>query len=153
MKRFFTVHGGLWVAQGCLAILTCLLLALDVGAYWITAWFLRVSHGLEGLRDSILLLISIYACSLPAWVAVGSLWKLLRAIAKGEIFSAANVKRLRATAACCFAVCLATALSTLYYLPMLLPALAACFIGGIVCIVTGAFQKALQMQEELAFTI
>lgn len=153
MKKAGSICRGLLPARASLAVLSLLLLAMDAGAYWIAKWFLLVSHGLEGLSDRIFFLSSIYGCSIPAWLAVVSLWQLLHAIGIGEIFSAPNVKYLRRTSACCFAICFVTLLSTLYYLPMLLLALASCFIGGIVCIVTGAFQKALQMQDELDFTV
>lgn len=153
MKNTIVERSGMMISKICLAILTGLLVALDIGAYWIAAWFLSVSHGLNGMRDGICLLVSIYGCSIPAWIAVVSLWKLLRSISRGEIFSNATVRALHTTALCCFAVFAITALSAIYYLPMLLLALVACFIGGIVSVVGIAFRNALQMRDELDFTV
>lgn len=153
MKNFIKNRGGLLLAEICLALLVLLLLAMDVFAYWVVKWFLGVSHGLGGLQDGILFMDSIYGCSIPAWVAVVNLWKLLRAIGRGEIFSEHTVRYLRNTAVCCFIVCVILLLSALYYLPMLLLALVACFIGAIVCIVASCFRRALQMQDELDFTV
>lgn len=153
MKKLTNDRGGLVLSELCLAILTLILLAMDIGAYWVVQWFLGISHGHGGLRDGILFMASIYACSIPAWIAVAALWKLLRAIGRGEIFSADNVRRLQTTARCCFIVCIVTLLSAIYYYPMVLLALVACFMGGIVLTVKSAFQKALQMQDELDFTV
>lgn len=153
MKNFIKNRGGLLLAEICLAILVLGLLTMDVFAYWVVKWFLGVSHGLGGLRDGLCLIFSLYGCSIPAWVAVVNLWKLLRAIGRGEIFSEHTVRYLHNTAVCCFIVCVILLLSALYYLPMLLPALVACFIGAIVCIVASCFRKALQMQDELDFTV
>ena len=145
--------GTLWFSFACLIVFSLLLLYLDVRGYWIVQWFLGVSHGHGGTRDCILFMSTIYACSVCAWIAVVSLWRLLRLVARGEAFSRGSVRCLRTTSVCCFAVALLTLASALYYLPMVLPALCAGFMGAVVRIVMNAFESALSMREELNLVV
>ena len=140
-------------SQVCLIVFVLLLAYLDLRAYWIVQWFLGVSHGHGGLRDSILFMATIYLCSVFAWIAVVSLWRLLRLVARGEAFSHASVRFLRTTSVCCFAVAVIALASALYYLPMVLPALCAGFMGAVVRIVMNAFESALSMREELNLVV
>ena len=153
MEHIPVRRGSLRLSQGLLILFALMLLALDVLGYRVITWFLLVSHGLGGLRDGILLACTMYACSVCAWIAAVALWKLLWRISKGEVFSARTVRDLRVTGWCCFAVCAITLLSTLYYRPMILPALASGFIGAIVRIVMSAFESAASMREELDLTV
>lgn len=153
LNKNSTNRGSLWFSQACLIIFALLLLALDLRGFWIIRWFLGVSHGLGGLRDGICLACTLYSCSVCAWIAVVVLWWLLRLVAKGSAFSPAAVRCLRITGWCCFAVAALTLASTLYYLPMVLPALCAGFMGAIVRIVMSAFESALSMREELDLTV
>ena len=153
MNQIPLKRGSLRLSQGLLIVFALLLLALDVFGRRVITWFLLVSHGLEGRRDGILLGCTLYACSVCAWIAAVALWMLLRRIDKGEIFSERTVRYLRVTSWCCFAVCAVTLLSTLYYRPMLLFALASGFIGAIVRIVMSAFEGAVSMREELDLTV
>ena len=96
---------------------------------------------------------TIYACSVCAWIAAFAMWRLLRRIDRGEVFTGRTVRDLRVTGWCCFGVCAVTLASTLYYRPMLLPALASGFIGAIVRVVMSAFEGAVSMREELDLTV
>lgn len=145
--------GTLWFSFACLIVFSLLLLYLDLRAYWIVQWFLGVSHGHGGLRDCILFMTTIYLCSVFAWIAVVSLWRLLRLVARSDAFSLASVRFLRTTSFCCFAVAAIALASALYYFPMVLPALCAGFMGAIVRIVMDAFASALSMREELNLVV
>ena len=153
MEQIPVRRGSLRLSQGLLILFALMLLALDVFGRRVITWFLAVSHGLEGRRDGILLGCTIYACSVCAWIAAVALWKLLRQIDRGEVFTERAVRDLRVTGWCCFAVCAITLASTLYYRPMLLPALASGFAGAIVRVVMSAFEGAVSMREELDLTV
>ena len=140
-------------SQVCLIVFVLLLVFLDVRAWRIVQWFLDVSHGHGGTRDFILFMTTIYSCSICAWIAVVALWRLLQLVSKGDAFSRDSVRYLRITSICCFAVALITLASALYYLPMILLALCAGFMGAIVRIVMNSFESALSMREELNLVV
>ena len=153
MEQIPVRRGSLRLSQGLLILFALMLLALDVFGRRVITWFLAVSHGLSGLRDGVLLACTMYACSICAWIAAAAMWQLLRRISRGEVFTGRTVRDLRVTGWCCFAVCAITLASTLYYRPMLLPALASGFVGAIVRIVMSAFESAVSMREELDLTV
>lgn len=143
------------LSVACVWVFFLLLAALDIGCYWLVEWFLsipRVTLG-HGLREGLLLMSSLYLCSLPAWTLLLNLYGLLGSIGKGHVFTAQNVARLRRVSWCCIAVCVVCLASALYYLPWLLGGAAAGFMALIVRIVKNCFEQALRMKDELDFTI
>ena len=75
------------------------LLALDISAYWISDWFLL--HRLHHDYEAIMMMITIYACSVYGWIFLFQFWFLLVSIKHGEIFTNENVLRLRNVAWSC----------------------------------------------------
>ena len=142
----------LLLSRICVAAFAVLLLALDIGCYWLARWFFVELRGMPW-QYALLLMVTVYLCSILAWVLLWKLWGLLAAIRAGEVFSEANVSRLRAVSWCCFGAALITLLSCLYYLPFLFAAVAAAFVGLIVRIVKNVFRQALDMKSELDLTI
>lgn len=137
----------------CIIAFAVLLAAIDIGAYWLVAWLISISSVLGGLQNSNLLFVIIYSCSILAWILLFSLWKLLQNMKAGIIFQADNVRYLRLTSWCCFGVCAICCTGTFFYVPMILIAIAAGFIGLIVRIVKNVFEQARAMKEELDFTV
>ncbi len=139
----------------CFAVL---LLALDVSCWWVTRWIVanRLYQGEVGApitREVTLMMVSILAGSVLGWIFLHRLWTLLLSIKGGEVFTGANVRRMRVMSWCCMgaaAICLASAL---YYLPFLLVGLAAGFTGLIVRVVKNVFQQAIAMKDELDLTV
>jgi hypothetical protein len=129
------------------------LAALDVAAYWVVRWYLRISLGLEGLGDGIFLLAMLYLCSVCGWILLWSLWRLLGNLKKGRVFTAENVRALRAASWCCAGVFAVCGLGTLHYTPFVAFSVAAGFMALIVRIVKNVFQQAVQMKSELDLTI
>lgn len=130
-----------------------LLVAMDVGAYWLVTWFLGQSDMLGGVHDGCILLICIYSCSIPAWITLVALWRLLRSIGRGEIFTVDNIHQLRLTSWCCSLAGLILLAGSFFYPPLLVLALAAGFMGLIVRIVKNVFVQALAMKDELDLTV
>jgi hypothetical protein len=138
----------------CAVVFFALLLGgMDVGAWWITHYFVELSRLLSGAQYRDLLAV-VYLCSVAGWVALWQLWRLLGHIRRGEIFVRENVTAMRGVSWCCFAVmavCVAGA--GLVYPLLLVVAIAAGFMGLIVRIVKNAFQQAIAMKDELDFTV
>ena len=130
-----------------------LLLALVVGCYWGVQYFLSVSNVLGSLWDGILLMAVVYACSIPAWITLKSLWNILVRIGREAVFVEENVRDMRRTSWCCIVVALICLLGSVFYLTLLVMAAAAGFMGLIVRIVKNVFQQAVSMKDELDFTV
>lgn len=99
------------------------------------------------------LLTTIYACSLPALIALISLDRLLTNIKKDEVFVERNVKHLRRISWCCFIVSIILVLSGFYYILFLMIAIAAAFFGLILRVVKNVIQQAMIIKDENDYTI
>ena len=137
----------------CVVFFALLLLAADIGCYWAVEYFLSVSKTLGGVWDGILLMAVVYACSIPAWITLKSLWNILVRIGQGNVFVAENVRDMRRTSWCCMIVAVICLLGTGFYLTLLVMAVAAAFMGLIVRIVKNIFAPAVSMKDELDFTV
>ena len=82
-----------------------------------------------------------------------SLLRLLFNIKKDEIFINANVKYLRLISWCCFVVAIITFVGGVFYVPFLLIAVAAAFVGLMLRIVKNIMQNAVEINEENELTI
>lgn len=141
------------LSRVCIVIFGALLAVADIGSYWLVSWFMWVSHTLSGLKDGILLMITIYSCSIFAWILLVNLWKLLTNIQQGMVFEMTSVKYLRIAAWCCAGVCFICFLSTIYYTPFILISVAAGFMALIVRIIKNVFEQAISMKDELDLTV
>ena len=98
-------------------------------------------------------LISTYTLCVPAVVALYGLWQLLDNISKGDVFIENNVQIMRMLSwRCIFAggICFASAA---YYLPFMIIAVAAGFVGLLLRIVKNVFARAVEIKEESDYTI
>ncbi len=98
-------------------------------------------------------LICFYVCLLPAFIALLSLVKMLFAIKREEIFTSANILRLRILSWCCFAVAFVTAVGCIFYVPLVVVAVAAGFIGLIIRVIKNVICSAKILREENELTI
>lgn len=136
------------VGTVCFALVV---LALDIAAYWVSQWF--VAHRLYNAYEGVLMMVSIYSCSVFGWIFLWQLWTLLRSIKRGEVFTPANIRRLRAASWCCFftaAICFA---SGFYYLPFFIVSGAAGFTGLFIRVMKNVFAQARDMKNELDLTV
>ena len=139
------------LSQVCVILFSVLLLALDAGCYWAAAWVIR----LRGMSDQqrVWLMVTVYLCSIFAWILLARLWQLLRNIQAWRVFEAENVRILRAVSWCCVGAGLICLAGAFWYLPFALVSVAACFMALIVRIVKNIFQQAIAMKSELDFTV
>lgn len=97
--------------------------------------------------------LTLFAFAVPAFAAMGALFRLLRAIRRGEVFVADNVRRLRRISWCCFAAAAVFLLSALYRPTWGVLALAAAFGGMVLRVVKNVFAAAVALQDEHDLTI
>ena len=147
----WTKDKSILLSQVCVAVFALLLAALDIGCYWAVGWFI----GLRGMawQTGAALMVTIYLCSVFAWLLLFHLWKLLGNMKKGFVFVEDNVKRLRVVSWCCVGAAVICFASCAYYLPFLFVSIAAAFMALIVRIVKNVFQQANAMKSELDFTV
>ena len=136
----------------CVWLFAAGLLALDVGVYWFARRFFVELRGAPW-QNAVFTMASVYLCSIPAWITLWSLRRLLLNLRRGAVFTEENVRLLRRVSWCCAIAAAVTALNALYYLPFLFLAVAEGFMALIVRIVKNAFQEAAAMRSELDLTI
>lgn len=139
------------LSQACVIGFAALLLALDVGCYWAVGAFTRL-RGMHW-QTGILMMLTIYLCSIFAWLLLARLWRLLRNIQSCLVFEAENVRLLRAVSWYCVGAAVICLVSAIYYLPFAAIGIAAGFMALIVRIVKNVFQQAIAMKAELDFTV
>lgn len=128
------------------------LVGVCITAPWLFERFSLVRHMVpqQMLR---FFLVTVYSVAVPAAIALWQLHGLLFEIRKEQVFTAANVARLRVLSWCCLAagaICLA---SVLYYPPFLALAAAGAFMALILRVVKNVFEQAVALKAENDFTI
>lgn len=108
---------------------------------------------LDPFTGKVFFLSSFYSMLLPAIMALGCLYCLLVNISREEIFVKSNVRYLRWISWACYLAALIALLSTCYYLPFLLVAAGAGFMGLILRVVKNVFAEAVFIKEENDYTI
>lgn len=117
-------------------------------------WYFDAAHSIEPpvmLYKTVL--ICFYICLPFAFGALICLLKILFAIKGGEIFTNANIGRLRILSWCCFAISITTLIGGWFYYPLLLIAAAAGFIGLILRVIKNVIYSAKILREENELTI
>lgn len=115
-------------------------------------------------RFRIPMLVTLYALSVPAWIALVDLYRLLSNLREGQVFTKGNIRLLRVISWCCFGVtgisllCFIPILGMAGYRPLAVPMLgmvplAAALMGLIVRIVKNVFEQAAVMKDELDYTV
>lgn len=137
----------LWVTR----LFMLLFLAIAVGAYWIINWYVEISSKQETLTD--VLLISTYACSVPAGIALCSLNKVLTNLRKKIIFDGENTKMLRILSWCCVVAGLFSMYAGVHYYPIMIISIGAFFMALIVRVVKNCFEVAVEIKKENDMTI
>ena len=141
----------------CFIFAGILTAALFVGPWFVKFWF-SVYRGWnangEAMQNmSTLFAACFYPCAFFAYTTLYSLLKLLFNIKKQDIFIDKNVKYLRRISWCCFAVSFITLIGGVFYVPFLLVAVAAAFVGLMLRVVKNVMQNAVEINEENELTI
>ena len=140
------------LSQLCLLLFAAVLLAVVVFAPWIVAWFIRFSRAdIAGTEK--LFLATIYVGAVPAVLLWHSLFSLLGRVAKRQMFVAENVSSLRRISWACMAGAGICILSAGYYIPWLMVAIPALFVGLIVRVVKNVFALGVALQADADLTV
>ena len=146
------------LSKCCVFVAMAMLLTVVIGTPWFFDGLLtRLSDG--GMLRATLyhlrayFMTTIYVGFFPAAGLLVSLFLLLHRIEKGRLFVRENTASLRHISWCCFAGAIVSLVSMTYWLPWLVIAIAAAFIGLIVRVIKNIFEKAVLLQDEADFTI
>lgn len=130
------------------------LLACDIGGWWLVQFICEMLvHRNHGLAGGYVLLACLYLCSVPAYLLLYDMNRLLRNIQAARVFLPANVRLLRRISWCCFAAALICLVGAPVWYSLLIVTVAAAFVGLIVRIVKNVFEQAILMKDELDYTV
>lgn len=137
-------------------IFTMLFMVALLGALVAGPWLVKLLtwyslHAYNGLFP--FFLVTIYTGGVFAGALLFSLYFLLNNIEKDDVFTQKNVAHLRRISWCCFAGTIICALSSFYYLPWCVVAIAAAFVGLVVRVVKNIVAQAVALKEESDYTI
>jgi hypothetical protein len=136
----------------CLLLFISGLIGTIVTAPWLTRWFLSFSRAeLQGAEP--FFLATIYVGGIPAGTLLYNLFGLLQRIEKEQVFITKNVEYLRRISWSCFMGAGIGVVSAFYYFPWVFVAVAAAFMGLIVRVVKNVLAKAVELQNEVDYTI
>ena len=135
-----------------LYILAVCLLALDVFLWPLSGWYMQLRQ-ITGATTRIVLVVVLYACSLPGWMILFELFRLIRNIKRGSVFVDQNVGILRIVSYSCLLVGVITFAGGFFYQPFFFVTVAALFLTLIVRVVKNVLQQAIDMKDELDFTV
>ena len=110
-------------------------------------------HTGGGPQLALVIDITFYCCVPPACFLLVSLHRLLKNIGNQDIFIPQNVQMLRRISWCCMATSLLCLCASLFYLPFILVAAAAGFMGLILRVVKNVIQQAVAIKAENDYTI
>lgn len=107
----------------------------------------------RGLAGHYTLLAVLYLGSIPAYLLLYSLYRLLANLERGQVFVPANVALLRRVSWCCAGAALLALGGALVWPTMLLLTVAAGFMALIVRVIKNIFEQAIRMKDELDYTV
>lgn len=132
-------------------IFLLLLAAGAAGLPWLLRWYIGYSAKSQLILTPVM--VSLWACALPAFVALICLGKMLKNIAHDRVFVRENVRALRLISWCCFAVSLVFLSFFFYYILGLILAILAAFAGLVLRVVKNVFEQAVAIKEENDLTV
>ncbi|MBP5295163.1 MAG: DUF2975 domain-containing protein [Lachnospiraceae bacterium] len=145
-------HNSALLTEIFIYILAACLLALDIGLWPLSGWYMKIRNMTgEGLR--ITLVVILYACSVLGWFILWNMLRLIRNIRKGIVFTEQNVAILRAVSLLCLGVGILTFAGGFFYQPLFFVTLAALFLTLVVRVVKNVMHKAVEMKDELDLTV
>ena len=133
-------------------ILAACLLALDILLWPLSGWYMDLRH-MSGEAIRITLVILLYACSVLGWFILIEMYRLIRNIRKGIVFTEQNVSILKAVSLLCLGIGILTFAGGFFYQPLFFVTLAALFLTLVVRVVKNVMHRAVEMKDELDLTV
>ena len=110
-------------------------------------------RGLTVENGRVYAMASFYSLLAPAVTALCFLYRMLKNISRGDIFSGENVQCLRILSWSCFLAAVICLISAAYYLPFGFLAAMTGFMGLILRVVKNVFAEAVALKQENDYTI
>ncbi len=150
MKKNYLLTTICWVfTLSLIPILT----ALAIGFPYLTTWYFT-TYGQSQVAETIQrLMIAFYICLPAGFTALGLLVKILSNIRKELLFIRQNALCFRWLSVCAFYVGITCVATGILYLPLLVIALAAFFIGLLLQVLVRFVLTACDMSDENSLTI
>ncbi len=149
----WTTDRSIKLSIACVFAFSAILMALDV---WTLFGWIAPGFGLRPLLDRTYFAMfsaTVAFGSVFAWACLINLYRLLKNVQAGRVFTHETADILRIISWCCACAALVCLISAFYALPFLVVAIAAAFMMLIVRIVKNCFQQAIGMKSELDLTI
>lgn len=141
----------------CFIVVAGVTAGIFIGPWFITTWFTSFrgwSADSPGMVRMLTLFCScFYPCTVPAYITLYSLIRLLFNIRNKQVFINQNVAYLRRISWCCYIVAAITLVAGVFYVPFLVVAVAAAFVGLMLRVVKNVMQRAVEIREENELTI
>ncbi len=139
-----------WITVGFVIAL----IILDIFGYFVVDFIVEeLLAENRGLQGGITLMVCLYLCSVPGYILLNHLYKLLRNIEKGCVFEEVNVYHLRVVSWCCAFAAVICLVSATVWTSLIVVSLAAGFMALIVHVVKNIIEEAMSMKDELDFTV
>ena len=153
-KKYWTGRHSLTLSRMMVVAFFLLLAVCDITGYWLVNWLCTNVIGNRGLMGGMILLGTMYLCSIPAYVTLWDLNRLLGNMGREQVFVDENVASLRRISWCCIFVALVCLAAAVVEWPSLgIVTLAAGFMALIVRVVKNVFEQAIAMKDELDYTV
>ena len=133
-------------------VLAACLLALDILLWPMSGWYMKLRH-MSGEALRITLVVILYACSALGWLILIEMYRLIRNIRKGIVFTEQNVTILKAVSLLCLGIGVLTFAGGFFYQPLFFVTLAALFLTLVVRVVKNVMHRAVEMKDELDLTV
>jgi hypothetical protein len=147
----WTKSRSLALSRVIIVIFLLLLAAGSAGLPWLLRWY--IGYAGKDAMDYMPVMAILWACALPAFIALIHLGKMLKNIAADQVFVKENIRALRVISWCSFAVAAVFICFFFYYILGLIIAILAAFIGLILRVVKNVFEQAVEMKEENDLTV
>ena len=132
------------------SFLVLLALAAASAPFWVK-WYVLLREFGPQLHTA--LLVALYCCCPPGFYLLLCLDRLLQNLLAGQVFIHHNVQLLRRISWCCYLAAAITLAASFWYLPFLVIAAAAGFMGLVLRVVKNVFDQAIYLQTEVDYTI
>ena len=129
MEKLRSDASSLRLSRGLVLLFTALVAALDVGGWWFVQFVCIhvVGHATPLYLGT--LLVCLYVCSVPAYVALHDLYCLLRNLEQDLVFDRRNVTLMHRVSLCCWFVAAVCLLGSFVWVSLIVVAMAPVIEG------------------------
>lgn len=134
-----------WLTISFLVLLTIGVITMP----FLVKWYLANN----GSRDYWTLLITLWVCAVPAYIALFNLLQLLNNLQAEKVLVSENIQYIRRLSWCCFGVCFVFLGSAFFHFFDTIIAVAAAFMGLILRVIKNVFAYAIEIKSENDLTV